>query len=162
MQSQVQRLPFRTTTIAESELQIHERAVRTYRAATRSLRSASPELRKARALSQAPSALERLAHQVIQMRFLGATIAELRAIPLMLEALLSDLASPAARGRLMALMREGKLRQYDANLAELGVLEHGESVGELRKFAEVLRAEAAGDLETANEADREARALAGV
>ena len=161
MRTPVRPLPFRTAAVAETALHLHERVARTYQAATRSLPCAPPELRKARSLSQLPSALERLAQQIVRMRSLGATIAELREIPLMLEALLDDLASPAAHGRLIALLREGELRGHDAALAELDSFAHIGSAGDLLRLAHTKRAEAANDIEVANEAEKEARALEG-
>jgi hypothetical protein len=162
MLAKVRPLPFRTEALTQSGLQLHERVARAYQAATHSLPSAPPELRKARSLSQAPSALERLAFQLIRMRSLGATIAELRAIPAMLEALLDDLASPAAHGRLIALLREGELRGHDAALAELESFANTGSAGQLHSLAAAKRAEAAIDVEIANEAEKEARELEGI
>jgi hypothetical protein len=161
MQTPVRSLPFRTPVRAESELKLHERCARAYQAATISLPSAPAEIRKARSLSQQPPALERVAHQIVRMRALGASIAELRAIPIMLDALLDDLASPSARGRLMALLREGELRGHDATLAELDSFANRDSAGELLRLANTKRAEAAVELEIANEAEREARQLEG-
>ena len=159
MLTQVRSLPFRTAVLTESGLKVHERAALAYQDATRSLSSAPAEFRKARSLSQQPPALERLAFQMIRMRHLGASIAELRAIPAMLEALLDDLASPAARGRLIALLRESELRGHDASMAELESFANTGSASELMRLARAKRAEAAVDVEVANECEREARQL---
>ena len=152
---------FRTPQAAEHTLQLHERVVRAYADATVSLPSAPPEIRKARSLSQQPPALERVAHQMIRLRALGATIAELRAIPLMLDALLDDLASPTARGRLVALLREGRERGHDGALTELDAFAGVGTPSELLRLAHAKRAEAAVSIEIANEAEKEARELEG-
>ena len=155
----VQSLPFRTQATACHALQLHERAAHAYGVALSSLSSAPPEFRKTRALSQQPTALERVMHQIVRMRYLGATIADLRAIPLQIESLLNDLERPVAHGRLAALLRETKMRQHEGDIAELDALLNTQSPRELHRFAQAARAGAAVELEAANEADREARAL---
>ena len=157
----VQPLPFRTERVAVDRLQLHERATRAYRAATNGLRSAPADVRKSRSPSQVPSALERLFSEVVRIRFLGATIADLRAFSVELDALLDDLERPEAVGRLHALLREATIRELDTHLQSLDVATHA-TPRVLREFAAAERAHAAVDLEAASEADREARALEGV